>query len=70
MELRGIHEESSQRCIDAWQRKMDKCIRLEREYFEGVTCRVLLEIEIKCLSHLSPYVCSFVCARACVWREK
>ena len=36
-ELRGIPEESFQQCIEAWQRRMDKCIRLEGDYFEGET---------------------------------
>ena len=34
-ELRGIPEESFQQCIEAWQRRMEKCIRLEGDYFEG-----------------------------------
>ena len=28
-ELRGIPEESFQQCIEAWQKRMEKCIRLE-----------------------------------------
>ena len=36
-ELRGIPEESFQQCIEAWQRRMEKCIRLEGDYFEGET---------------------------------
>lgn len=28
-ECKGIQEESFQQCIDAWQRKIGKCIRLE-----------------------------------------
>ena len=34
MELTGIPEESFQQCIEAWQRRMEKCIRLEGNYFE------------------------------------
>ena len=37
MELTGIPEESSQQCIEAWQRRMEKCIRHEGNYFEGGT---------------------------------
>ena len=39
MELRSIPEESFQQCIEAWawQRRMEKCIRLEGDYFEGET---------------------------------
>ena len=36
-ELRGIPEESFQQCAEAWQRRMEKCIRLEGDYFEGET---------------------------------
>ena len=37
MELRGIPEESFQQCIEAWQRRMEKCIRFKVDYFEGET---------------------------------
>ena len=33
-ELRGIPEESFQKSIDAWK-KIEKCIKLKRDYFEG-----------------------------------
>ena len=36
-DLRGILEESFQQCIEAWQRKLEKCIRLEEDYFEWET---------------------------------
>ena len=36
-ELKGIPEESFQQCTEAWQRRMEKCIRLEEYYFEGET---------------------------------
>ena len=36
-ELRGIPEESFQQCTEAWQRRMEKCIRLEGGYFEEET---------------------------------
>ena len=36
-ELRGIPEESFQLCIEAWPRRMEKCIRLEGDSFEGET---------------------------------
>ena len=36
-ELRGIPEESFQQCIEAWQRRMEKCIPLKKGYFEGET---------------------------------
>ena len=34
-ELRRIPEEAFRRCIEAWKRRMDKCVRLEGNYFEG-----------------------------------
>ena len=34
MELRGIPKESFQQCIEEWQRRMGKCIRLKEDYFE------------------------------------
>ena len=37
MELRGIPEESFHQSIEAWQSRMEKCIRLEGNYFEGET---------------------------------
>ena len=36
-DLRGILEESFQQCIEAWQRRLDKCIRLKGDCFEGET---------------------------------
>ena len=36
-ELSGIPKESFQQCIEAWQRRMEKRIRLEGDYFEGKT---------------------------------
>ena len=36
-ELRGIPEESFQQCIEAWPRRMEKCIRLEGDYLKGET---------------------------------
>ena len=36
-ELRGIPEESFQQCKEVWQRRMETCIRLEGDYFEGET---------------------------------
>ncbi|PVD36263.1 hypothetical protein C0Q70_03241 [Pomacea canaliculata] len=36
-ELRGIPEEPFQQCIEAWQRRMEKGIRLKGSYFEGKT---------------------------------
>ena len=35
--LRGIPEESFQQCIEAWQRKSGKGIKLKRDNFEGET---------------------------------
>jgi len=35
MELRRIPGESFQGCMDAWQKRMGKCSRLEGDYFEG-----------------------------------
>ena len=34
-ELRRIPEESFQECMEAWQRRMGKCVRLQGDYFEG-----------------------------------
>ena len=34
-ELRRIPEEAFLGCIEAWKKRMDKCVRLERNYFEG-----------------------------------
>ena len=34
-ELRGIPEEAFWGCIEAWMKRMDKCVRLEGNYFEG-----------------------------------
>ena len=35
--LRVITKESFQQCIEAWQRRMEKCIRLKEDFFEGKT---------------------------------
>ena len=50
-DLRGIPEESVQQCIEAWQRRLEKCIRLEGNYFEGkaMYSSWLFGIEINCL---------------------
>ena len=34
-ELRGIPEVSFQECMEAWQRRLEKCIRAQGDYFEG-----------------------------------
>ena len=34
-ELRRIPEEAFRECIEAWKKRMDKCVRLEGNYFEG-----------------------------------
>jgi len=34
-ELRAILEESFQECVEAWQRKLEKCIREQGDSFEG-----------------------------------
>ena len=34
-ELRAISEESFQECVEAWQRRLEKCIRAQGDYFEG-----------------------------------
>ena len=34
-ELQRIPEEAFQWCIEAWKKRMDKCVRLEGNYFEG-----------------------------------
>ena len=35
MELRRIPEEAFRGCIEVWKKRMDKCVRLEGNYFEG-----------------------------------
>ena len=37
-ELRAILEESFQEGVEAWQRRLEKYIRAQRDYFEGATC--------------------------------
>ena len=34
-ELRTIPEESIQDCVKAWQRRLERCIRAQGDYFEG-----------------------------------
>ena len=34
-ELRAIPEESFKQCVEAWQRRLEKCIRAQGDYFEG-----------------------------------
>ena len=34
-ELRAIPEKSFQECLEAWQRRLEKCIRAQGDYFEG-----------------------------------
>ena len=34
-ELRAIPEEFFQECVEAWQRRIKKCIRAQGDYFEG-----------------------------------
>ena len=34
-ELRVISEESFQEWVEAWQRRLEKCIRAQQDYFEG-----------------------------------
>ena len=34
-ELKRIPEESFQECMEAWQKRMRKCVRLKGDYFEG-----------------------------------
>jgi len=34
-ELRAIPEESIQECMEAWQRRLEKCIRAQGDCFEG-----------------------------------
>ena len=35
MELKRIPKESFQECMEAWQNRMRKCVRLKGDYFEG-----------------------------------
>ena len=37
MEVRSAPEESFQQSTEVWQRRMEKCIRHEEDYFEGET---------------------------------
>ena len=34
-ELWAILEKSFQECVEAWQRRLEKCIRAQEDYFEG-----------------------------------
>ena len=34
-ELRVITEEFFQECMEAWQRRLEKCVRAQGDYFEG-----------------------------------
>jgi len=34
-ELQAILEESFQECVEAWQRRLEKCIRAQGDYFES-----------------------------------
>ena len=34
-ELRAIPEESFQECVEGWQRRLEKCIRAQGDYFES-----------------------------------
>ena len=34
-ELRAISKESFQECVEVWQRRLEKCIRAQGDYFEG-----------------------------------
>ena len=34
-ELRAIPMESFQECVEAWQRRLEKCIQAQGDYFEG-----------------------------------
>ena len=34
-ELRAIPMESFQKCIEAWQQRLEKCIQAQGDYFEG-----------------------------------
>jgi len=33
--LRAIPEESFQECVEAWQKRLEKCIQAQGDYFEG-----------------------------------
>ena len=34
-ELRAILEESFQECVEAWHRRLEKCVQAQGNYFEG-----------------------------------
>ena len=34
-ELRAIPKKSFQECMEAWQRRMEKCVKARGDYFEG-----------------------------------
>ena len=34
-DLHAIPEESFQECVEAWQKRLEKCIRAQGDYFEG-----------------------------------
>ena len=45
IELTGFPEKSFQESMQAWQRKMEKCIRHEKDYHEGKSLSVKFGLE-------------------------
>jgi len=41
-DLQAIPKESFQECVKAWQRRLEKCIRAQRDYFKGDMLQNLL----------------------------
>ena len=46
-ELRAIPMESFQKCIEAWQQRLEKCIRAQGDYFEGDKLYFYVAFQIK-----------------------
>ena len=46
-ELRGIPEKSLQECMEAWQRRMAKCVRPRENTLKGTSCSFDFLFEVK-----------------------
>ena len=47
--LRAIPEQAFQNCIASWQRRVESCVKKQRDYFEGCKRRLNIFFQIKCL---------------------
>ena len=46
-ELRAIPEESLQECVEAWQKRLEKCIRAKEISLKATCCKIYLSNKIK-----------------------